>query len=228
MSFDDSEDVRLTMAKQYIKDNIGCRLISKIDDFIYDKAYFYDTNFHLNDTGVELRTRRLAQDLMVELEIYKLVNTDVAPPPLPESDVRYFGEDDANASDFVFEKMENGAYAIVGVSESGMNKERLTIPLAYDGYKVTAIGANAFAFSSAREIVVTADSNLRNFFNDSFKDSSVGDVYIYYNFTREEDKLAPASDFFGVRIHVGKASAYIQHYDWLESSGGYEFVVDIE
>lgn len=41
----------------------GCFVISEISDYIFDGRYFYDSDYHLNDLGVLLRTERLIDDL---------------------------------------------------------------------------------------------------------------------------------------------------------------------
>ena len=223
---DGSENVRGEL-EDFLKERLEFEVISNIYDYIYDKAYFYDTNFHLNDTGVTLRTRKLAQDLLIALGKFTVIDTEVPAPELPEVDVRYFGEDDENAALFTYERLYNGAYAISGLTEKGKRCESLTIPLGYEGYKVTAIASGAFSEGVATRVTVTADSNLRNFLNGCFADCSVRDVYIHYTFTEEENKLAPASDFYGINIHVPLGSVYTQHYDWLESSDGYNMIPDI-
>ena len=76
-----------------------------------------------------------------------------------------------------------------------------------------------------KTVTVTEDTNLRNFLDESFKNSSVTDLYVYYNFTSEAEKLAPASDFFGLTIHVTEGSQYLTHYDWNDTSGGYKMVI---
>ena len=38
-------------------------IISKVDDYLYKGRYFYDTDYHLNDLGVILRTEQLISDL---------------------------------------------------------------------------------------------------------------------------------------------------------------------
>ena len=220
---DDSDEKRSSVEK-YLEDNLNFEVISELDNYCYDKAYFYDTNFHLNDTGVELRTKKLAQDVLVALGKFTLVNTDVPPPPLPEADVRYFGEKDENSDDFIYEKMANGAYMIIGLTEQGKLKETLTVPLGYGDYKVTAIGERAFAEGVATKVIVTEDTNLRSFFNDCTADSNVTDIYLYYDFDSAEDKLAPAKCLKEIRVHVKIDAAYHHDYDW----SGYNFVLDIE
>ncbi len=214
--------------ESFLKKNIKCEFISSIENYIYDKAYFYDTNYHLNDTGVKLRTAYLSEDILIALGDLKLIDKDISPPPLPELDIKYFGEEDENCRYFTFEKMANGAYMISGLTELGKTAEALTVPLGYEGYKVTAIGSSAFAGGSAVRVNVTDDTNLRNFLDGAFESSMVVDLYIYYDFTREEDKLAPCADFGGIRIHVKEGSSYTTHYDWRDSSGGYDLLTDIE
>ncbi len=38
-------------------------VISDCMDYIYPQEYFYDTNYHLNDKGKEIRTMQLIEDV---------------------------------------------------------------------------------------------------------------------------------------------------------------------
>ncbi len=227
-AIEDKTEESIAAFESFLKKNVKCDFISIMDDYILDKAYFYDTNYHLNDTGVELRTLTLAQDLLIAEGDFRDIMYDVPPPALPEVDVKYLGEDDENRKYFTFEKMENGAYMITGLTEEGRKQQTLTVPLGYNGYKVTAIASSAFSESNAASLIVTEDTNLRNFLDGAFYGSKISDIYIYYDFEREEDKLAPCGDFGGLRIHVKRGSAYTSHYDWQDSSGGFTLVLDIE
>lgn len=42
---------------------VECPVISDIEDYFFDYSLFYDTNYHLIDEGVQLRTDQLIQDL---------------------------------------------------------------------------------------------------------------------------------------------------------------------
>lgn len=42
----------------------GYNVISRIEDYIMSGVYFYDADYHLNDEGAELRTRRLLADMI--------------------------------------------------------------------------------------------------------------------------------------------------------------------
>ena len=41
----------------------GYPVISKAEDYLYSGRYFYDTDYHLNDTGAVMRTQQLIRDL---------------------------------------------------------------------------------------------------------------------------------------------------------------------
>lgn len=209
----------------FLEKEIKCEFISYIDSFIIEEGYFFDTNFHLNEAGVLLRTKTLTEDILIAEGSFKSVDIAVPDAPaLPEADVRFMGEDE-NAKYFTYGTLSNGALVITGLTDLGKTMETLTVPLGADHVKVTAIGANAFSGGICKTVIVPEDSNLRGFLDDSFKDTSVTDLYIYYTFTSEAEKLAPASYFYGITIHVKENAPYLTHYDWNDTSGGYKMVV---
>lgn len=148
---------------------LECRVISNVYDYIMEDGYFYDTEFHLNNAGVIVRTARLIDDLKRELEIttetelydmngnildelpkppgYKPIEEEQT-PILPEEELK----DIENAKNFVFESFQMGTvtyYAVVGLSDEGKTKDTLTIPDTYNGCKVTRIDPEAFKGSTA-------------------------------------------------------------------------------
>ena len=209
----------------YLEEKIRCEFISYIDSYIIEEGYFYDTNFHLNEAGVLLRTKTLIEDILIAEGKFRAVDIKVPEAPaLPRADV-FYGETDENDKYFTYETLSNGALVITGLTDLGKTMETLTIPLGASNTKVTAIGDGAFTEGICKTVIVPADSNLRNFISGCFKDCKVCDLYIYYDFKDEAEKLAPADDFFGVTIHVPRGSRYPDHYDWNETSGGYKIVV---
>lgn len=64
--------------RSYLSEALDCPVISDPQDYIMDESFFFDTNFHLNDAGVPLRTARLIRDY------YAAAGLDDAPlAPLP-------------------------------------------------------------------------------------------------------------------------------------------------
>ena len=56
-------------------------IISDVYDYIIEDGYFYDTEFHLNDSGVILRTKQLVDDIKRALNDHSL--TDITVPQAP-------------------------------------------------------------------------------------------------------------------------------------------------
>lgn len=48
---------------KYLFEQNGIKIISSVTDYIFEGRYFYDTDYHLNDEGVKIRTARLLRDM---------------------------------------------------------------------------------------------------------------------------------------------------------------------
>lgn len=48
---------------QTLESRVDCEIISDCRDYFFDYAYFYDTQYHLTNTGADLRTKQLIADL---------------------------------------------------------------------------------------------------------------------------------------------------------------------
>ena len=214
----------------FLESNINCEFISYIDSYAMDAGYFYDTNYHLNDAGVTLRTKLLIEDMLLATGKSPIVNVPTPEPPaLPLADVKFFDVDE-NEKYFTYTTLGNGALAISGLTELGKTQTELTVPLGANYVKITAIDAGAFKDGIATKLIVPENTNLRNFLDGCMDGSSITDIMIYYVFEDGLDQsstLRPASNFGGVKIHIPIGSAYLNHYDW-EMVTGYEFVQDIE
>ncbi len=208
----------------YLDSVLDCKILGDIGSYILDEAYFYDTNFHPNDFGVVVRCNRLIESLSEELELGYLELYDPPAPELPKYDFAFEGEDE-NARFFTYSLENNGCLRITGLTEEGKRQSELTVPLGFDGRKVFSIGKAAFSDGAVTKLTVTEDTNLRNFLGGAFDDSRVEDLYIYYDYTDDENKLFPAPDFGGLKIHVPEDCAFISGYDWSAgSTGGFDVV----
>lgn len=209
-----------------MREDINCMFIDTLDQAVMEAGYFYDTNFHLNDAGRTARTIALAKNLRLSHGITKGVVTAVAPkaPALPYDP--YYEGIDSNSSYFLYEKRPDGTYAIVGVSESGINEKTLTLPLGYEGLKVTAIAPDAFKGSGVEKLVITNDSNIRTIENGAFGGAyKLKELWIYKT---TGDAITPPLNFLGTAkgfaVHVPEGSDYGYHYYWSER--GVSFVYD--
>ena len=215
---DTKSDERIAEFESFMQDNINCTFISNINDYILNAGYFYDTNFHLNDAGVATRSITLTRDILLELGIPSAVTEKIPEPPaLPEIDLRFFGEDE-NAKYFEYTSLEGGAYMITGVKDEYKHLTTLTVPLGYDTYKVTHIGARAFEGTALETLIITEDTNVRNIMNGAFKGaSSLKKLYVLYP---DSEAIAPPSDFLGVApgftVYVPEAWLNCAMYYWGE------------
>ena len=208
-----------------MREKIHCEFITDLDSMILDPGYFFDTNFHLNDAGVILRTVSLAYDIRASLSLTgQLIEERIPEPPaLPGIDNIFEGEDE-NAAYFLYEELENGALAIVGLTELGKGKTELIIPLGAEGKKVTVMEGGALADSACRRLIVTEDSNLAAFRNGAFEGASNLKELIIYK--TSGDKINPPLSFAGTaddfKVHIPQGSDFPTHYYWSER--GLEFV----
>ena len=60
-------NVDLEAMQQQLEDGLNFPMISRLDDYIYPREYFYDTGFHLNDIGKVARTQQFISDLSAAL-----------------------------------------------------------------------------------------------------------------------------------------------------------------
>lgn len=216
--------------EKYLRKNLDCTLIaSSIEDYIYDEAYFYDSNFHLNSTGASMHTMNVTRDLLLELEIPRSIEEELpSPPPLPKRDIKFFGEDE-NAVFFEYEKLESGAYRIIGVADEYKDEKTLTVPLGYNGYKVTAIGSEFLRGSDAEKLIVTENTNLRQIDNGAFLGaSSLSELWMCY---KAAEDIPPPLDFEGVaedfKVYIPIDSNYkIGGYYWSERGLTFEYIMN--
>ncbi len=207
---------------EYLASRLNCEISGDIDDYIMEAGYFYDTNFHLNDAGVVKRSVTLTRDILFVLEIPRAIEVDIPDaPPLPNSDVKYFGEEDVNAQYFTYEKRENGSYRITGLSEEGKKRFSVTLPLGYNGYKVASIGPNAFAGGELNKVTIPENTNIRVIENGAFSNApTINTLEILYPVA---DDIIPPTDFIGVsanfRVYVPRSANYDTQYNWVEVKG---------
>ncbi len=210
--------------EQLIDDALDCDVISYVDDYILDAGYFFDSNFHLNDTGVKYRTLRLAKDILLAEELPRLL-LDAYPeaPKLRDGLILLEGEGkDENEKYFTYEKMANGNYMITGLTDLGKEQTSLTLPLGVglgdtnNLIAVTAIGEAAFDGGALERLTVKDESRLKQFMNGAFtsaKNLRRIDLYI-----ENAESVLPPADFSGTangfELHVSETSSYSTDYYW--------------
>ena len=143
---------------QNLSASLNCRVISDVNDYIMDKGYFYDSEFHLNNSGVPVRTVRLIDDLKREWGRSDVtLNAGELPKPSGYQPIEFGGEDEENLY-FILEAGVNGAgqdvWYVVGLNEEGKKQVSLKIPSNTDGKPITTIREGALEGAAVRTLVL--------------------------------------------------------------------------
>ena len=135
--------------------SVNCRVISDITKCIMDEGYFFDSEFHLNNAGVTVRTAQLIDDIKRERGNATItLSRDEIPEPPGFAPMDVIGGEGVNLY-FILEQTErNGQpiWRIVGLNDDGLVQNVITIPNNIDGIPVSVISANAFAGSLVKTV----------------------------------------------------------------------------
>ena len=155
---------------RYLGENLNFPVISDIDDYILDAAYFYDTNFHLTTRGAMMRTAILADDIRRAMGLTEFVET-VKYTAIDRPD-DYFADENGNADEnakfFEYEKTSTGLI-IVGLTDEGKQQKSLTVPKTHEDQAVIELAGGALSQSEVLEtLVIPNDSNLETIGEKAF------------------------------------------------------------
>ena len=208
--------------------SLHCRIISNINDYIMDEGYFFDSEFHLNNAGVKIRTANLANDLKRELGITEKTAIELPEPP-GYRPVDFAGGSETNLY-LELEAGVNGAgqavWYIVGLNEEGMKQVSITIPNNVDGIPVYAIRPEAFAGSELRTLII--GDNIASIESSAF--GGAENLTAVYVPTSNPDDIGIPNSFAGdlatngansaLKIYIPKGSTfnYVSHYFWADYS----------
>lgn len=139
---------------QTCNQSFDCPVISDPNDYVLPSGWFYDTNFHMNDAGADLRTYLLAEDLLAYLGCAR--NLEYNMPVMPGSAVEQ-PTIQTDTGDFRFEAVtdETGAtvaYRVFSITEQGLGKTALQVPAAYQGLNVVGFADNALNHGTLEEL----------------------------------------------------------------------------
>ena len=142
-------------------ENLECKVISNVYDYILDEGYFFDSEFHLNNAGVTVRTVRLIDDIKRQIGDSSITMPELELPE-PPGYKPIEGEDgEEGTENFVFELFERGDkeyYRVIGLSDAGKQLEELTIPNNYQGVAVVEIAADAFKGCTNLKTLILGDN----------------------------------------------------------------------
>ncbi len=142
-------------------------LLGNPHSYIMDHEWFYDTNFHLNVSGMYVRTIQLYSDLIYSV-FNKLPKYYSLPekPQKPHTDISVGDNTDASCFEYEFVEDKQG-YKIIGLTDEGLNKSELIIPVSFDGKPVIDYSKDAFVNCKTLK-KLTVQENVLMLYDNSF------------------------------------------------------------
>ena len=163
-----------------LKDKLNFPIISDINKYIMDKEWFYDSNFHLNTSGMKLRTFLLVEDLKNELGITTKTRFDMYEKPTKTEDIISGVGNNSCSEYFNYEKNGN-YYKVIGIKDEYKDKEELIIPYSYDGYYVNEFTIDVFTFNKNIK-KITIQNNIKRIYDNSFNGCrALQGIYLEHN-----------------------------------------------
>ena len=161
-------------------ENLECKVISNVYDYILDEGYFFDSEFHLNNAGVTVRTVRLMNDIKRQLGDQTITIPELELPEPPGYKPIEGADGEEGTENFLFELIQIGEkeyYQITGLSETGKQAAELTVPNNYQGIPVVRIAADAFSGCTNLK-TLNLGENISSIVAYAFRGSSITAVYV--------------------------------------------------
>ena len=232
VSLDATAVSRCEAFEAFLAQNLHCALLGRMTDFVYPPNYFFDTNFHLNDTGVEWHTRGIG-NLLYRAE----TGTDETPLPrmarLPDLTVPLGDMETVySVGDLRYRLTYSETFSVVGLSDAGEGRETVVLPPSITVYDakldreltrpVASISSEAFSGATRLQRVVIGDESRMGLIGTrAFAGSSVSELYLFCpvrDFTAGKDMLGGARAGFKIRVGSAVYSDYAADYSWGEIS----------
>ena len=223
-AFDGDTDTEAAEYYEFVSTHFDFDIISDPTDSIMRREWFYDSNFHLNSSGMIVRTVQLTNDIKNHLGITAPTSVELPEmPKMPES-----GKPDAGINEhadlFTYENDGDGL-RITGIADGAQLPERVIVPYSYDGKVVLSFDANVFA-GNENIVEVIVQDNITVLRNGSFNGCTALERLVL---TQTDPSaigvgqgLLTGAD--RCRIYVAEESyaVYVSNYFWGNYAGRFE------
>lgn len=211
----DMSEQTLEKFTDFVVRNFDFPVISDISDYLMDGEWFYDSVFHLNSSGMTVRTVQLVNDLKNQLGI--TTKTEVVlpeKPVIPQPGIE--GEGDNSCADCFTYSKDGNYYVIEGLTEKGAQSTDIIVPYQVDGLYVKGFGADVFAGNTTIE-KITLQTNISSVADGSFNGcesleklillhTDPAEISVGYNLTEGAS--------FKIFVSESALSAFKNNYFW--------------
>ena len=217
-ALEDASEKSVDSYYDFLRQQLDFPILGDPHRSILESGWFYDTNFHLNDSGATVFTKYLIEDLKI---LWKDTSpAEIAIPPMPAPAAPGPIDGDSSCADcFTYTLAEDG-WIISGLTEKGRTAQALILPVSLEGQSVVGIAADALTEAAAlRE--VTIQENIGTLYDGMFAGCSrlekvilTGDSPSSYTVG---DGLMEGAEFF-ICVPSSVLDAYRRHYSWQQYS----------
>lgn len=201
----------------YLQNHLVFPILGNPHKCIMDSGWFYDTNFHLNNSGATAFTKMLIEDI-------KIVFQDTSPTyitvgSIPEIPDKMITGDNSHSDCFTYSKTDAG-WHINGLTDKGKACSSLIVPVTYNDELITDIDTNLF-YQNKTIQELTIQGNIGVLYDEMFEGCTSLKKLILTSTTPSDyivgDKLLNGADFL---IYVPQESIdnYRRHYTWQKYS----------
>ncbi len=223
--FENNTDESIREFYQNLCLNLDCKVISNVFDYIIDDGYFFDSEYHLNNSGVTVRTVKLIDDIKRELgrsDITLAISELPSPAGRRPKGVQNESLDEQENLYFVLEAAEDGSWKITGLTDEGKAQELLAIPDFTEGAEVSTVAKGAFDGSSCLRL--TLGRSISRLDGGALSGSAITEVIIpdgrgaqdisVPNNTSQELFVAGGQQKLAIYVDVQLYDEYLSDYFW--------------
>lgn len=204
---------------EYLLANLDMEVMGHPADYVMDYEWFYDSNLHMNSSGMYAYTRLLVEDLKAHLSIDTETQIEVPEKPqIPAGEVEE--GDNADAACFTYalvqDEVQGTEVAVVtGLTAEGRERAELTIPSTYEGRQVTMFEAGTFQGDTKLSRVVIPGS-IRMIYDGSFSGCTrLQEIRLLHETPcGVGTNLFAGTDGFRIGVRASALEVFATHYNW--------------
>ncbi|MCR5491578.1 MAG: leucine-rich repeat domain-containing protein [Bacilli bacterium] len=198
----------------YLNGNIDFGILGDPHQSIFEKEWFFDTNYHLNAQGAIKNTKRFVMDYKAETADSS--KTDIEVPAAPDLINPESGTgDNSFLEHFVIEEGEDSA-SIVGLKDSGKALKSITVPYSFNEKTITRFAKSTFQSLTGLE-TIALQSNIALIEDESFSGCSSLQRIEIHNPSPSSiaigDKLLKGTDA-SIYVPADALGAYVSNYSF--------------
>ena len=162
-----------------VRKALNMHVVGNPEEFIFDNHYFYDSNFHLNNSGAKLRTLRFIETFNRDI-LNTYISKENEYPSTPEYETENIDVsiNSETADMFNYDEIE-GKLEIASIKNEYKDVNEILLPSVVNHMVVAGIKEESFKDSNVNSIIIP--ETIKYIKDGAFKDSNVISVKILSN-----------------------------------------------